>query len=161
MNKKINQALNDQIHLELESSYLYLSMSAYYESNNLPGFAHWMRTQSQEEYSHAMRVFDYVQARGAVVTLDVLSKPPATFESPAKALDQALKHERFVTQAIHKLYELALQENDHATGVELQWFIQEQVEEEKSVSEVAARLELAGDSRLALLMIDHQLAKLE
>ena len=86
MNKKINQALNDQIHLELESSYLYLSMSAYYESNNLPGFAHWMRTQSQEEYSHAMRVFDYVQTRGAVVTLDVLSKPPATFESPAKGI---------------------------------------------------------------------------
>ena len=161
MNKEIHQALNDQIHMELESSYLYLALSAYYDSKDLPGFAHWMREQSREEYGHAMRLFDYLLTRGATVDLDALGKPAHGFTSPVRAFDQVLEHERSVTRAIHRLYESALAEGDHATNVELQWFVQEQVEEEETASDVAAQLRLAGDEPLGLLMIDHQLAKRE
>ena len=161
MNKKINQALNDQIHMELESSYLYLALSAYYDSNDLPGFAHWMREQSREEYGHAMRLFDYLRARRAEVGLDALGKPSPVLAGPVKTFDQVLEHERSVTRAIDRLYDLAVAEGDHATSVELQWFIQEQVEEEKSATDVAARLRRSGDESLGLLMIDHQLGKRE
>ena len=159
MNGKINQALNHQIHMELESSYLYLALSAYYDSNDLPGFAHWMRAQSREEYGHAMRLFDYLLTRGAKVDLDGLGKPADGFTSPVKAFDRVVEHERRVTEAIHKLYLLALGEGDLATGVELQWFIREQVEEEHSASEVAAQLRWGNGEPMGLLMVDRQLAK--
>lgn len=161
MNKDINQALNHQIHMELESSYLYLALSAYYDSMDLPGFAHWMREQSREEYGHAMRLFDHLLTRRATVDLDALDKPAHGFTSPVKAFDKVLEHERSVTRAIHRLYDSALAEGDHATSVELHWFIQEQVEEEEAAADVAAQLRLAGDEPLGLLMIDHQLAKRE
>ena len=161
MNGKINQALNHQIHMEFESSYLYLALSAYYDSNDLPGFAHWMRAQSREEYGHAMRLFDYLLTRGAKVDLDALEKPADGFTSPVKAFDRVVEHERRVTEAIHKLYLLALGEGDLATGVELQWFIQEQVEEEHSASEVAAQLRWGNGEPMGLLMVDRQLAKRE
>ena len=161
MNNEINQALNDQIHLELESSYLYLALSAYYDSKDLPGFAHWMREQSREEYGHAMRLFDYLLTRKATVDLDALSKPDDGFTSPVRAFDQVLEHERSVTRAIHRLYENALAEKDHATSVALQWFIQEQVEEEGAAADVAAQLRLVGDEPLGLLIIDRQLGKRE
>ena len=159
MNGKINQALNHQIHMELESSYLYLALSAYYDSNDLPGFAHWMRAQSREEYGHAMRLFDYLLTRGAKVDLDGLGKPADGFTSPVKAFDRVVEHERRVTEAIHKLYQIALGEGDLATGVELQWFIREQVEEEHSASEVAAQLRWGNGEPMGLLMVDRQLAK--
>ncbi len=161
MNSTTNQALNQQIHMELESSYLYLALSAYYDSKDLPGFAHWMREQSREEYGHAMRIFDFLLTRGAEVTLDALGKPAPEFGCPTKAFDQVLEHERSVTQAIHRLYEAAVAEGDHATSVELQWFIQEQVEEEKSAEDVAAQLRLGGSEPLGLLIIDRQLAERE
>lgn len=161
MNGTINQALNDQIHMELESSYLYLALSAYYDSNDLPGFAHWMREQSREEYEHAMRLFDYLLTRGEEVNLHALDKPADGFTSPVKAFDRVVKHEKRVTKSIHELYLQALAEGDLATGVELQWFIQEQVEEEKSVSEVAAQLRWGGGEPMGLLMVDRQLAKRE
>ena len=119
MNKKINQALNDQIHMELESSYLYLALSAYYDSNDLPGFAHWMREQSREEYGHAMRLFDYLLTRGAAVDLNALDKPADGFTSPVRAFDRVVEHEKKVTRSIHQLYLNALDEGDLATGVEL------------------------------------------
>lgn len=161
MNKTVNRTLNDQIHMELESSYLYLALSAYYDSKDLPGFAHWMRAQSREEYGHAMRLFDYLLTRGATVDLDALGKPAGGFTSPVRAFDQILEHERSVTRAIHQLYESALAEGDHATSVELHWFIQEQVEEEKAAADVAAQLRLTGDQPLGLLIIDRQMAKRE
>lgn len=161
MNSIINRGLNRQIHTELDSSYRYLALSAYYDSKDLPGFAHWMRAQSREEYGHAMRLFDFLLTRGAEVTLDALEKPAPAFGDPVKAFDQVLEHERSVTRAIHRLYESAMAEGDHATSVELQWFIQEQVEEEKSAEEVAAQLRLGGDEPLGLMLIDRQLAKRE
>lgn len=161
MNKTINHALNNQIHMELESSYLYLALSAYYDSKDLPGFAHWMREQSREEYGHAMRLFDYLLTRGAQVDLDTLGKPADGFTSPVNAFGRVVEHEKRVTKAIHKLYLLALEEGDLATGVELQWFIQEQVEEEKSVSEVAAQLRWGNGDPMGLLMVDRDLAKRE
>ena len=161
MNGTINQALNDQIHMELESSYLYLALSAYYDSNDLPGFAHWMREQSREEYGHAMRLFDYLLTRGSDVNLHALDKPADGFTSPVRAFDRVVEHEKRVTKSIHELYLQALEEGDLATGVELQWFIQEQVEEEKSVSEVAAQLRWGGGEPMGLLMVDRQLAKRE
>lgn len=134
-------------------------MAAYCESINMQGFAKWMRTQSDEEMKHAMRLFDYVIDRDGRVVLQSIPKPPLDFESLAKIFQQVLDHEREVTSMINKLYELAINDNDHATAVELQWFISEQVEEEKSAKDILEKLKLAGDDPSALLILDHQLSE--
>src|SRR5215203_264239 len=128
----VQDAINNQINKELFSAYVYLSMSGYCESINLPGFAHWMRMQAQEEVSHGMRLFDYVNNRGGRVELQAIEKPPTDFQSPLALMQGTLEHEQRVTAMIEKLYELAAKENDYATQAELQWFIIEQVEEEKN-----------------------------
>ncbi len=153
----VQDAINDQIHHELYSAYIYLSMVAYFESKNLEGFAHWMRLQAQEEVAHAMRLFDHVHDRGGRVVLQAVDQPPAEFESPLDVFQKALEHERNVTGMIHRLYELARQENDYPTQVMLQWFIDEQVEEEKTAEGVVEQLRMAGGDATALLMLDAKL----
>jgi ferritin len=159
ISKTIEDAINEQIKNELYSAYLYLSMSAHFESNNLQGFAHWMRVQFQEEQAHAMRFFDYVNDRGGRVTLEAIEQPPAEWKSSLEAFAQVLEHEQKVTGLINKLYELAVKENDYATQVTLQWFITEQVEEEKHARQIIEQLKLIDAHGTAVLMLDHQLGK--
>ena len=157
LSKEIQEAINAQIHHEFHSAYLYLAMSAYMESVNFKGFAHWMRVQAQEEIAHAMKLFDYVNDRNGRVTLRALEQPPAGFKSVLATFEQALEHEVKVTGMIHDLYALANKENDYPTQVALQWFITEQVEEEDSATEVVDRLKIAGEDGAALLMLDTEL----
>ncbi len=157
LSKHIQDALNDQIKNEYFASYTYLSMAAHCESINMQGFASWLRRQSAEELTHAMRLFDYMIDRDAKVTLQSINKPQAKFKSLTDMFQQVLDNEREVTGMINKLYEQAISENDHATAVELQWFIQEQVEEEKSAKDIVEKLKIAGNSSSALLILDGQL----
>jgi ferritin len=157
LSKKLENAINEQIQEELYTSYLYLAMSAYCEEINLDGFAHWMRSQSEEERGHAMRLFNYLHSRGGRVVLKAISQPPVKFRSAKKMFEEVIKSEQNVTKEIHKLYELARKEGDHATEVELQWFIQEQVEEEKTANGILAKLDMVGDQPAALLMMDRSL----
>ena len=158
LSKEIQNALNDQIKNEYFASYTYLSMAAHCESINMQGFAAWLRKQSAEELTHAMRLFDYMIDRDAKVVLQSINKPQNKYKSLTDMFQRVLDNEREVTGMINNLYEQALSENDHATAVELQWFIQEQVEEEKSASDILEKLKLAGSSSSALLIIDSQLA---
>jgi len=153
----LTDAINDQIAFELNSAYMYLAMSAHCESRNLPGCAKWLRIQWQEEVGHAMKFFDMVQERGGRVTLRSIEKPPAKFPSALEVFKQVLAHEKKVTASVNKLYALASKENDYAMQVALQWFIAEQVEEEKHAGDIVAGLELIGDSGTALYMMDKQL----
>jgi ferritin len=155
--KKLEQAINEQIQRELYSSYLYLAMAVYCEEINLDGFAHWMLSQSEEERGHSMRLFNYLHSRGGRVVLQAIPQPPSKFKSPKKMFEEVLKSEQSVTKEIHKLYVLAKKESDHATEVELQWFIQEQVEEEKTAQDILAKLAMVGDQPAALLMMDRSL----
>jgi ferritin len=136
--KKIEAALNKQLNAELYSSYLYLSMSAYFQSINLPGFANWMRVQTQEELVHAMKFYDFINERGGRVMLQKIDSPPTKWASPLNVFESAYKHEQKVTGLINDLVNLAVGEKDHATNIFLQWFVTEQVEEEASADEVAS-----------------------
>jgi ferritin len=157
LSAKIQSAINAQLNLELESSYAYLGMAAFFEAIAMPGMAKWMRVQSEEEHTHAMRLFEHVHARGGTVTLQPIEKPLTKFKSPLSVFEASLTQERRVTVAINKLYALAQSEQDYATQVMLQWFINEQVEEEKNVGTLIDRLRMAGDSPSALLMLDQLL----
>jgi ferritin len=161
LSKVVEDAINEQIKNELYSAYLYLAMSAHFEVANLPGSAHWMRLQSQEEVEHAMKFFDYVNERGGRVVLQAINQPPAEFKSPLDIFQQALEHEQKVTGMINNLYALAVKENDYPTQVMLQWFIEEQVEEEKSAGDVVEQLKMIGDHIPSLLMLDRQLGARE
>lgn len=161
LSQALQDAINEQIKNELYSAYIYLSMSAHFEATNLPGFARWMRLQSQEEVSHAMRLFDYIYDRGSRVTLHAIDQPPAEFKSPLDIFQRALEHEQKVTGMINRLYGLAVTENDYPTQVELQWFITEQVEEEKSAGYIVEQLEMIGEHSPSLIMLDRQLGARE
>ena len=154
----IEGAINDQINQELEAAYLYLSMSAHFETTGLPGFAKWMRLQSQEELTHAMKLFDYVHARNGRAKLQAIEAPPQSFGKPLEVARLVLQHEQKVTQLIGKLYETAANERDFVTAAQLQWFLTEQVEEEKTATDIVQRLDIAGDNANALLIIDRELA---
>lgn len=158
LTSEIEKALNEQINLELLSAYTYLSMVAYFESQAMSGFAHWMRLQHAEENAHAMKFFEYIQDRGGRVVLDAIAKPGHEFANPLDAFEQSLAHEKKVTASIHKIYELALSQKDYATVSLLKWFVDEQVEEEKSASDMVDRLKLAGDNSNAILLLDSQAA---
>lgn len=153
----VESAINEQVNHEFEAAYLYLSMSAHFESCGLPGFAKWMRLQSQEELAHGMKLFDYVHARGGRAKLHQINAPPQQFGNPLEVARFVLGHEQKVTQLINKLYEVAAQERDYVTAAQLQWFLTEQVEEEKSAGDIVARLEIAGDNANALLVLDREL----
>ena len=157
LNERLLGLFDDQIELEFYSAHAYLSIAAYFEDLNLPGFVNWSKIQFQEEISHAMKFFDFVHDRGNRVTLHGISKPPADWASPIDAMQQALQHERKVTAAIHDLYEAAVQENDRASQVLLQWFIEEQVEEEKMVEEIVDHLRIVGGDGTGLIVIDARL----
>jgi ferritin len=161
LGKKLEDAINEQINKELYSGYLYLSMSAYCEAENLPGFAKWMRAQAQEEVGHAMRLFDYVNARGGRVVLKAIEMPTPVWKSPLGMFEQVLDHERKVSGMINRIYELALVEKDYATQMELQWFITEQVEEEQNAGQVVAQLKRAEEHPMGLPMLDRQLGERE
>jgi len=157
--EKIEKAMNDQIQRELESAYIYLSMAAYFESINLPGAAHWMRIQTQEEEEHAMKFFNFIYDRGGRVMLQAIPQPPVEFASPLDVFEKALAHEKKVTGHINDLYALAVQEKDYASQTFLQWFIDEQVEEEKSAGDIVETLKMVGDKGQALFMVDRQLGQ--
>lgn len=159
LSKRLQAALNEQIVRELESAYVYLSMCAYFEVQNLRGMAHWMRLQAQEELKHAMKIFDFVNDRGGRVELGAIAKPPVDFKSPLDAFQKALAHEQKITKCINDLYDLADDEDDYPTEVMLHWFIDEQVEEEKSASEIVEQLKLIGESGAGLLILDQKLAQ--
>ncbi len=159
INKPMQDAMNDQINRELYSSYLYLSMAAYLEDRNLPGFAHWMRVQEAEERGHAMKLYDFMVERGGRVMLKAIDAPKAEWNSTLELAEEVAAHEAKITASINALYELALKEKDYPTQIMLQWFITEQVEEEKNAAEIVANLKLIEDRGTAVLMLDHRLAK--
>jgi ferritin len=159
ISKAMQDAINDQINKELYSSYLYLSMAAYFENKNLPGFAHWMRIQEGEEREHAMKFYDFMLDRGATVLLAAIAAPESDWKSALDLFKQVAQHEAAVTASINALYELALKEKDYPAQVMLQWFITEQVEEEKNAAEIVQQLELVEARGTAVLMLDHQLGK--
>ncbi|MFC1594737.1 ferritin [Candidatus Omnitrophota bacterium] len=159
MDKKLLKAINEQIKNELYSAYLYLSMAAYSESINLPGFAHWMKAQAGEEQEHAMKLFGFLIDKGERVVLQALDKPPADFGSAKGIFEETLKHENKVTALIDRLYELAVDVGDNAASIFLQWFVTEQVEEEKNATEILEQLKVVKADSPALLMLDNVLAK--
>ena len=157
LKKKIEDAFNKHLNAELYSSYLYLSMSAYFQSMNLNGFANWMRVQAQEELMHTMKIYDYIHERGGHVVLQAVEAPPAEWPSPLAIFEAAYEHEQKVTALIGKLVDQALSLHDHATNIFLQWFVTEQVEEEASASEVVEKLKLVGEARGGMFMLDREL----
>lgn len=159
LNKIIQDAINEQINQELYSSYLYMAMAAHFDAENLPGFAHWMKLQADEERSHAMKFYSYIYDRGGKVTFKAISQPPSKYKSPLDIFKQVLEHEQKITKLINKLYELSIKEKDYPTEMMLHWFINEQVEEEKNDNEIINQLEMLGDSSAMLMMIDRRLAE--
>jgi ferritin len=153
----MQKAINEQINKELYSSYLYLSMAAYFEEQNLPGFANWMYVQEGEEREHGMKFYEYLVDRGAKIDLKAIAAPAASWKSALEVFKEVQKHEAFVTASINSLYEIALSEKDFASQIMLQWFITEQVEEEKNAAEIVQKLELIEAKGTALLMLDHEL----
>lgn len=157
LSSPMETALNQQINAETYSAYLYLSMAAYFDSLNLPGFAQWMRVQTQEELVHAMKFFSFVNERNGRVLLQPIAGPPTDWASPLAAFEAAYEHEQKVTGLINNLVDLALQERDHASNIFLQWFITEQVEEEASANDIVQKLKLAGDNPHHLFVLDREL----
>ncbi len=157
--EKIQDALNKQLNAELYSSYLYLSMSACFESINLKGFANWMKVQTQEELVHVMKFYDYIIERGGRVILSSIESPPTEWASPLAIFEHAYQHEQKVTGLINDLVDLAVAEKDHATNNFLQWFVSEQVEEEASADEVIQKIKLMGDAHGGIFMLDRELAQ--
>ena len=155
----VEQGLNKQINLELESAYVYLAMAAHLENLSLPGCAGWMQGQAREEVAHAMRLFEFVNDRGGKVVLEALPKPTTDFGSPRDTFAKALEHEQKVSASINDLYALAQKEGDYATQQHLLWFIEEQVEEEKTATDNLDMFERAGDHGHAILMIDKNICR--
>lgn len=156
LNKKVEKILNEQVNAELYSSYLYLSMSADLEGKSLPGFAHWMKIQAQEELYHAIKLYDYILERGGTAILTGIEGPQTKWKSPLEIFKAAYKHETKVTGMINKIVDLAIKEKDHATNNFMQWFVKEQVEEEASADEVVQKLKLIGTGS-GLYMLDKEM----
>ena len=157
MDQAVQDAVSQQIGQELYAAYFYLAMSAHFDLKSLPGFSRWMRVQAQEELGHAVRLFDFMNRRGAAAQLGAVEAPRSDFGTTLSVFEAALGHEREVTQLIHHLYDLAVEKHDHATQLELQWFITEQVEEEKLVGKVVEQVRMAGENEAAILMLDREL----
>ncbi len=158
MDKKLEKAINEQITKEYFSSYLYLAMAAYFESKNLPGCSNWMKMQAEEEMFHASKFFDYLNDRGSRVILEAIDKPKSVFKSVRDAFEYTLAHEKKVTDSINNLYKIAQEVNDNASTMFLQWFITEQVEEEKNVSDILAKLDFIKEDSMGILMLDKELS---
>ncbi len=158
---KLQQEMNNQIMHELYSAYLYLAMSAHFEEAGYPGFAKWTRMQAEEEQEHAMKFYDFINDRLGRVVLQAIDAPPATFGTPLEVFEQIFAHEQKVTSLIHSLYETALAEKDYPGQVMLQWFIDEQVEEEKNAATIVDQIKMAGDRPGNLMYIDRHVGKRE
>lgn len=154
---KIQKALNAQMNLELSSSYLYLAMAAYFQSENLNGFAQWMKVQSGEEYGHAMKIYGYINQRNGRINLANIDAPKSEWKDAAEVFTETLKHEQKVTVAIDKLVDLAITEKDHATNTFFQWFVTEQVEEEATAMNILDKIKLVGDNKNGLFLLDREL----
>jgi ferritin len=161
LSDRMRSALNDQINLELASAYVYLSMSAYCLDIGMKGFAGWMLKQSEEEVGHAMRIFHYLDERSARIQLKPVEGPQVEWKSPLEVFRDSLAHEQKVTASIHRIVDMAIDERDHATARFLDWFVDEQVEEESSVGDVIDKLELVGDQKQALYLLDRELGARE
>lgn len=157
INSKIEKALNDQINAEYYSAYLYLSMSAYLDNINLKGMANWMRVQYQEEVTHALKMYDFILERGGKVCLSQINTPPTEWSSVLDIFKETLKHEEYVTSLINNLVDISISEKDHATTNFLQWFVNEQVEEEANASEILGQVKMAQESKGTMFMLDKQL----
>lgn len=159
LSPKMQDALNQQLNAELYSGYMYLSMSSYFKSINLDGFAAWMHAQAQEELMHALKFYDFIIQRGGRALLAEVAAPPTEWQSPVEVFEATLAHEQKVTGLINDLMEVAISERDHATRIFLQWFVTEQVEEEESVGGVLEQLKLMGEATGGLFMIDRELGQ--
>ena len=158
MTRKMAQALNKQVNAEFFAAYLYLAMSADADQMGLKGTAHWFALQAQEETTHALRIYNYLLRTGQKVNLDAIEKPKGSFKSMKGLFEAALGHEKKVTAMIQNLASLAQTEKDFATGIEMQWFVSEQIEEEENVNEILNKIQLAHDAPGAVFMIDNELA---
>ena len=154
LSTKLEKVLNDQINLELNSAYAYLGMAAYFDSTPFTGFAKWMHVQSQEEFGHANRFFKYIVERGGKVTLKALPEPKCAYKSALEAFRSSLSHEQKVSAAICAIYDQAGTEKDYPTQSFLKWFLDEQVEEERNVGEMLAKLEMIGENTNGLFQLD-------
>lgn len=161
MDKKLYEELNNQIKKELYSAYLYLSMASYFDSINLEGFAHWMKIQAKEEFGHAMKIYEFMNDRGERVIFQEIEKPPSEFTSPVEVFEKILQHEKKITQNIENLYSLAKEKNDYSAEIMLQWFITEQVEEEKNASVILEKLKKIGGKDYLLMYLDKELGNRE
>lgn len=161
ISKKLQKAMCGQIKHEIYSAYLYLSMSAYCDGKSLPGCAHWLKTQWQEEIEHALKLMQFVNSRGGQVTLAAIDQPPSKFGTMLKLFEQVLAHEQSITSKIYKLYDQATDEKDYASAAHLQWFITEQVEEEDTASGLVESLKMIGEHAPALMMFDRRLGERE
>jgi len=159
ISKSMEKALNEQINAEMYSAYLYLSMESYFRSLDLSGFASWMRVQVQEEMVHAMKIYDFVDARGGRILLKSIAAPETEWKSPPAVFEATYKHEQKVTGLIHDLVSLAIKEKDHATNTFLQWFVNEQVEEESSADKVVKQMKMMGDAPGGMFMLDRELGQ--
>jgi ferritin len=159
ISKKMEEALNGQVNAELYSAYLYLSMESYFKSLNLNGFANWMRVQTQEEVTHAMKIYDFVNERGGRVTLKAIEGPQTEWNSPLAVFEAVYEHEQKVTGLINGLVDLAIKEKDHATNTFLQWFVNEQVEEESSADGIVQQLKMMENAPGGMFMLDRELGQ--
>ncbi len=159
MNKKVEAAFNEQVNAELYSSYLYLSMAAYFQEKGLKGMAHWMLAQGKEENMHGMKFFNFIVDRGGKVVLVKIDAPQVDWDSPLDVFEHVCKHEKHVTDLINELVDLSIKEKDHASSNFLQWFVNEQVEEEASAQEVRDKLRLVKDNPVAIFMVDRELGE--
>lgn len=159
LSEKMVEALNKQVNEEFYAAYLYLSMSAYCESINLKGFSSWLKVQRLEELTHAMKIHDFLIECNARVTLLPIAEPQTEWTTPLAVFEAAHEHEKKVTAMIHNLVKLAEELKEYAPMTMLQWFVDEQIEEEMSTRDVINKLKLAGDSGISLYMVDKELAK--
>ena len=159
ISKKMEKALNEQVNAELFSAYLYLSMEAYFKSLNLDGFANWMRVQTQEEVSHAMKIYEFIDERGGRITLKAIEGPKTEWDSPLAVFNAVYEHEQKVTGLINNLVNLAIEEKDHATNTFLQWFVNEQVEEEASADQIVQQLKMMEKAPGGMFMLDRELGQ--
>jgi ferritin len=159
ISKKMEKALNEQVNAELYSAYLYLSMEAYFKSQNLNGFANWMRVQTQEEMMHAMKIYEFINERGGRITLKAIDGPQTKWDSPLAVFKAVYEHEQKVTGLINNLVNLAIEEKDHATNTFLQWFVNEQVEEESSADDMVQQLKMMEDAPGGMFMLDRELSQ--
>ncbi len=155
---KMAEALNKQINEEFFSAYLYLSMSGYFESIGLKGFANWMMVQYKEEVDHGMKFYNYLLSQGADIKLLPIAEPPHTWDSPLNAYEETLKHEQHITKCINDIVDLAEELKDRATFNFLQWYVDEQIEEEENDREIIDKLKLVGDNKSGLFMLDKDLS---